>query len=138
MKVPKKSAYWISISLTGTKLWYKIKWFGSCSDFWFVIFGPVRNGSVRFVFFKRLFFPNRTVYEPTYLVRNRFGPIFRKKYFYFFVPITDRANYVPNKLVRNRFGPKNQFFEKYGPVRISWKIFSKISKFSKFLILNKF
>ena len=48
-----------------------------------MIFGPVRNGSVRFVFFKRLFFSNRTVYEPTYLVRNRFGPIFRKNIFIF-------------------------------------------------------
>ena len=86
-----------------------------------MIFGPVRNGSVGFVFFKRLFFSNRTVYEPIYLVRNRFGPDFRKTYFYFLVPITNRANNVPNKLVRNRFGPINflkntirsKYLEKY-------------------------
>ena len=67
----------------GTKFWYETQWFGSCTDSWFVISGPVRNGSVRFVFFKKMFFSNRTVYEPTYLVRNRFGTIFKKKYFYF-------------------------------------------------------
>ena len=70
-------------SVRGTKFWYESQWFGSCSDSWFVISVPVRNGSVRFVFFKRLFFSNRTVYEPTYLVRNRFGPIFRKNIFIF-------------------------------------------------------
>ena len=31
-------------SVRGTKFWYETQWFGSCSDFWFVIFGPVRNG----------------------------------------------------------------------------------------------
>ena len=63
-------------SVNGTKFWYETQWFGSCSDFWFVISGPVRNGSVRFVIFKKIDFSDRTDYEPTNLVRNRFGPIF--------------------------------------------------------------
>ena len=29
------------------KFWYETQWFGSCSDSWFVISVPVRNGSVR-------------------------------------------------------------------------------------------
>ena len=33
-------------SLRGTKFWYQTQWFGSYLDFWFVISGPVPNGSV--------------------------------------------------------------------------------------------
>ena len=51
----------LSGSVRGTKFWYETQWFGSCSDSKFVISEPVRNGSVRFVLFKKLFFfgPNR-------------------------------------------------------------------------------
>ena len=106
----------------GTRFWYDIIWFGT----WYEIL--VRNSVVRFVFgllvrdfrtgtkwfgsvriFQKIvFFSNRTVYEPTYLVRNRFGPIFRKNYFYFL----------------------NQF--RTGPItyQISWFVIGSVRKIS--------
>ena len=62
--------FWYDIIWLST--WYETQWFGSGSDSWFVVSGPVRNGSVR-IFQKIVFFSNRNVYESTYLVRNRFG-----------------------------------------------------------------
>ena len=99
--------------------WYETQWFGSCSDSWFVISVPVRNGSVRFVIFKKMFFSDRTDYEPTYLVRNRFGPNFRKKIFKFVGPFTYQISWFVIGSVR-----KNIFW-KYNLVRISLIIFSK-------------
>ena len=60
-------------SVNGTKFWYETQWFGSCSDFWFVISGPVRNGSVRFVFFKKLIF--RTEPITNQLIWYVIGPV---------------------------------------------------------------
>ena len=48
----------------GTKFWYETQWFGSGSDSWFVISGPLRNG----IFQKIVFF-----FEPNRLRIDLFG-----------------------------------------------------------------
>ena len=62
----------------GPKIWSETQWSGPGPNFWSVISVPVRDGPVRSVFFKDLIFPDRTDYGPTYLVRNRSGPLFLK------------------------------------------------------------